>query len=168
MVHLLNRLIDLFDQLLSYIRGETNEKPAIKRYHPEPTIETVFDGTVAGNGGTEGPIDLEITDESEIWVLVNTDQPNWSLRGGYEVSPTGQTTEVFFPKYEEHNQSYSNQFVPARSLFMGLWPTGLMSAPNNIHEAKELIVYPVNQRIFFRNHNTEEANVVIRIIRKWN
>lgn len=167
MMHLLNRLIELFDQLLSWIRGETTEKAAIKKYNPESTMETVFDGAIAGGGGDTPALDLGITDESEIWVYVNTDKPNWTLFGGYEVSDNGKAAEVIFPKYENHNQAYSNQFVPARALFMGFWPTGLIGSPNNILEAKELIVYPNNQKLFFRNHNEEEAQVTIRVVRKW-
>jgi len=131
-------------------------------------IEDVLFSDTVNAGASTAMIDMDITNESEAWLLVNTDKQPWSLIASrVDGVATNGTLYPIRMSYGIAHATYNN---PAASLYLGLRPDstyGLVS-PTSMIEAKQYMLPPrVGSKVGFTNGSLENASVTIRIIRIW-
>lgn len=132
--------------------------------------EVLFEGTINPIDGYSSPMEVKYKGESETWIHVSIDQPDWSLvmlppswaSGGY-------AERGFWPERRDSPGVWTDRF-PARSLAIYRYgPQDLEEDylnPTNILEAKALAVredfqYQVN------NFSDVEANAKVSVYRIW-
>lgn len=113
--------------------------------------------------------DLGITDESEVWLMVNVDKQPWTLQANYLSALGGYDHNALFPVRKDVATAYSQPYSPAVSLLMSQIVTSAtgLTPPTTIVEAKQFIAYPSPGRVRLYNSSDETATVTIRVVRVW-
>lgn len=132
-------------------------------------ITTLFTGTVGASSST-AIFDLGITTESEVWILVNTDQQPWTASVRNFPWNSAGTDQGLFPKRSAVATTYPNALSPAFSLVLGIPASsgfGLTAAPTTIEEARNYAIPFQGLTYRFDNGAAAAANVTIKVLRIW-
>jgi hypothetical protein len=135
------------------------------------TVSTLINAASIASGASQ-EFDMGITNETEVWILVNTDKFPWKLRGwAVSVASTGSSTGMFFPIRDGVAAAYSSLSAPATSLYMSMIAsTGVgLTTPTTMHEARQFMLPPPVGSLgrIYNDHGADTATVTIRIVRVW-
>lgn len=130
--------------------------------------ETLLNSASIAAGAFTDEISLNLTDESEIWILVNIDKQPWSLLGNFVNYGSIFNAAAFYPQRSSYATTAGNAAYPIISMFLGNAQTGL-TPPATLVEAKNYISMPFsNAKVKVKNeHATDIATVSIKILRIW-
>lgn len=145
------------------------------RYH----VESVSKGTVIDevinqevdeqyvNANDSQTFNVDFTNESEIWFMVEFTQTEWSLKSGTALDQTVPSNEhTFFPPLNNEN---GNQAI---SLFLPTAPSTDfgVTAPSTLSEAKQYPTSPSNETYTFefKNESSGPGVLKIRVLRVYN
>ncbi len=133
-------------------------------------LTTIFSGTVAPNTLKIDGLRFQCSNETEIWVYVNTNKQPWQLFGGTVYLPGGYSLKPFYPDISA-DQTLEYPFShPKIALWLGQNHSIGMPVPVSMADAKAWSIPPGNTNIGFRymnKHATEEATVMIQILSVW-
>lgn len=131
-------------------------------------IETLLNGITVNPNGVSPVTDLGVTNEDELWLLVNTDKQPWTVYV-HNFPWGGSSSSGLFPVRSNVANAYSNLSVPCISLVLGV-PAGSsfgLTPPTTMQEAKSFAFPMPNTSIQFSNGSSELANVTIKVLRIW-
>lgn len=131
--------------------------------------EQIFSGTIAASTGED--IYVEFQGESEVWVMVETDQQPWKMRTGSFLNMEGIYDNTFYPKIGSNQTAVHPSTSPMVALLMPLsvGASGAFPFPATFDEARRFPLSPGKNEFRFRfyNDSTTVANVKISILRVW-
>jgi len=147
------------------IRGWVDfERPRVST-----TIDTLLDAATIPPGDDSGRIFAGVTNEYEIWFLVNSTARPWSLRANAPYAST-LAPQIMFPKTESVTDPTDNLGRPHISLYTGIRfsVSGAPLAPATLQEARSVTIPPHRNLYFdFVNESDETATVTVRVLRVW-
>jgi len=131
-------------------------------------LDTLVNATSVVAGGNTGNILFGVTDEYEVWVLINIDQQPWTLNA---LRPWGgNVATVFYPSRLNVATAYASANTPAVSLFLGIdigTAVGL-GTPTSMAEAKGYHLPPKPDATFqVVNGSANLATITVRVLRIW-
>lgn len=132
--------------------------------------ETLVNAMTVAAGANTGAIDMGITTESEVWLMISIDQQPWTLRtnvpGGTLTSYGSSST---FPQYQNANTTHGIQSA-AHALYLGIRVSNVhgLTSPTTMQEARQFLTPPVPGVSLRVDNNSEEtATVTVKIRRIW-
>ena len=135
--------------------------------------DTILNAVSVAAGAEQLNISLNLTgEESEVWILVNTDKQPWTLATNASNSGAimGANISPIYPRRTNHASIYTSLNAPSTHLFYAfrLDATGTgISDPITLAEAKNLKLPPFEARFAFTNgHATDTATVTVRVLRR--
>ena len=135
--------------------------------------DTILNAVSVAAGAEQLNISLNLTgEESEVWILVNTDKQPWTLATNASNSGAimGANISPIYPRRTNHASIYTSLNAPSTHLFYAfrLDATGTgISDPITLAEAKNLKLPPFEARFTFTNgHATDTATVTVRVLRR--
>ena len=135
--------------------------------------DTILNAVSVAAGAEQLNISLNLTgEESEVWILVNTDKQPWTLATNASNSGAimGANISPIYPRRTNHASIYTSLNGPSTHLFYAfrLDATGTgISDPITLAEAKNLKLPPFEARFTFTNgHATDTATVTVRVLRR--
>jgi len=147
------------------IRGWVDfERPRVST-----TIDTLVDAVTIPPGGDSGRIFAGVTNEYEIWFLVNSTARPWSLRANPPYAST-LNPRIMFPTTGSITDKTENMGLPYISLYTGIRFSGSSApfAPATLQEARSIAMPPHRDLYFdFVNESDETGTVTVRVLRVW-
>lgn len=159
--------------LLTQVSGSsipiTQPVPSYKT--AKTTLATLLSAGSVAAGGYTSKIDLGITNEDEIWILVSIDQQPWTLTTSHLGNTDGfSTLDAIFPKRNAVTSTYAAS-IPATSLYLGMRTdlTGAgLTPPTTMLEARALQVPPLaGSALYIANGSASTATITVKVYRIW-
>lgn len=164
-----NTVLRVVDAAPFAYEPSTDQLRVLTEKQSKTKLEEVFSGTIAG--ATSQLFYVDFQGEDEVWALVSTDQPSWTLRSGTFFNLNGVFDSTFFPKIGSTQSTTHATTAPLMALFMplGAAGTGAFANPSNLTEAKMHPLSPGDEEFMFqfRNIGATSANVKVSILRVW-
>lgn len=136
---------------------------------PAKTVmRTLINAQTVAPGAHIGPIDMGVTNEHEIWLLVNIDQQPWTLKASTPYLLTAGAPETLYPVYAAKPTTYPA--TPATALYLGIWAsssTGL-AVISTLMDAKRIQVPPQpGAKVWVFNESANVATVTVKALSVW-
>lgn len=130
-------------------------------------IETLVNAESVSAGSNTGEIDLKVTDEEEIFLLVNIDKQPWKMDATSLYFTA--VTKCFFPLRASDESVYLSTNAPALSLYLGLNATSNsgLTEPTDLTTARQISVVPTDATVKVMNDSDDTATVSIKVLRVW-
>lgn len=153
-------------QLTGSTVPDTQAVPVRNQY--KITVETLTNAESVAAGLYTTPADLNITTESEVWIVVSIDKQPWTLETNYLTYLGGMTEKCCYPKRSGEANTYPD-LVPCLSIFMGMpIEADGFATPASLAEAKAFKLYFSGAKARVQNgHATDVATITVKIMRVW-
>lgn len=134
------------------------------------SLATVINAQSVAASGNTGNVSMGLDGtESEVWVIINTDQQPWTLRTGVAWLVTQNDDSTCFPKLSAVATAYSTTPAVALCLFTiaKAAATGL-TAPTTMAEARQLLL-PSKSGVQMRLENASASTMTatVQVLRVW-
>lgn len=138
-----------------------------ERPRTDTITDTLLDAVTIPPGGRSERTVVGVTNEAEIWFLVNIDQQPWSLRANPPYADL-VSAETIYPVLDNVPAARVNMGQPMAGLYVGLRHVSSLGdlAPESAVEARALALRPARGLAFeLRNDSQNPATATVRVLR---